>query len=126
MMLRSVKRREYQESFDRYCQFVEKKFPVSGSRRKSLWPPFRLPVSGQNAFRVACAGRSRTEIGGLTDEDLEMIAGEREKQMRLDCELRQKGNILNTKSLHAVLLTILYEVCLRLERRREIKYEFIF
>ncbi len=124
-MLRSVKRREYQESFDRYCQFVEKKFPVSGSRRKSLWPPFRLPVSEQNAFQ-ACGGRSSTEIGGLTDEDLEMIAGEREKQMRLDCELRQKGNILNTKSLHAVLLTILYEVCLRLERRREIKYEFIF
>jgi len=107
-----VKRREYQESFDRYCQFVEKNLPVNGSKKKNLWPPFRLPNTGHKVFNPS-VGRIGNEPGNLTDEELDMIAGEKDKQINIDSELKQKENILNTKSLHAVLLTVLYEVLVK-------------
>lgn len=107
-MLRSVKRREFQESFDRYCQFIEKKFPTE-SQKKSLWPPFRLPTSKESQCFKYCENIEKLEQY-LSKEDLDMISQERDNQMRIDRELSNKANILNTKSLHAILLTILYEV----------------
>ena len=107
-MLRSVKRREYQESFDRYCQFVEKK--KFDGRKKSLWPPFRLPGGEGKCFEYDRGELiSRMDACGLSKDDVAMVGKEREKQERVDWELRDKGMILSTKSLHAVLLTILYE-----------------
>ena len=35
---------------------------------------------------------------------------EKQSQLRLDNELKRKSDLLNTKSLHSILITILYEV----------------
>ena len=90
VMLRSVKRREFQESFDRYTQFVAKHLASQNKTKiKNLWPPFRLP---------------RLEA---TDDGLNVK--EVENDIRIDKELIAKWNILNTKQLHALILSLLYE-----------------
>lgn len=110
VMLRSVKRREFQESFDRYCQFVEKKQPLTSRVKKNLWPPFRLPITDSSP---CCDYRLKIDDldQNLSHDDLDSIRNERNNQLRVDKELLPKIDILNTKSLHAILLTILYEVC---------------
>jgi E3 ubiquitin-protein ligase UBR3 len=88
-MLRSVKKREFQESFDRYHQFVERQMNSIHKEKpkkhrkcptKNLWPPFRIPNDENDKL----------------DENIEK-------------EMRQRSDILNTKTLHAFLLLILYE-----------------
>jgi E3 ubiquitin-protein ligase UBR3 len=90
VMLRSVKRREFQESFDRYTQFVEKHLAhMNKSKKKNLWPPFRLPQ--------------------LNHDSTETDSKEKENYLRVDKELVSKWNILNSKQLHALILNLLYE-----------------
>jgi hypothetical protein len=112
VMLRSVKRREFQESFDRYVQFAEKRTTTAAGGRcskKNLWPPFKLPSS------VAYSYNYLTEPGkleSLLDEssgDFDLLR-EYENDRRLSGELGAKWNLLNTKILHSLLITILYEV----------------
>lgn len=104
-MLRSVKRREFQESFDRYCQFVEK--TSGGKMKKNLWPPFRLP---KHSFNNEQNITDHYNLNESHDEnDLENIEKEKHQQQLIDQELVNKSDILNTKCLHAILLTILYE-----------------
>lgn len=88
VMLRSVKMREFQESFDRYCQFLEKKIP-----KKKFWPPFQLP--------------EKEKISSAT-ADSEMKK-ESEIESKLEQDLSKRKNLLNTKILHAILLNLLYE-----------------
>ena len=107
VMLRSVKRKEFQESFDRYCQFAEKIVSNSGSKSaKKLWPPFRLPNKVDSSDEEMAP-----EADFVSADDLDAFTRkEKTKQARVDRELIAKSRILNTKSLHAILLTILYEV----------------
>ena len=107
VMLRSVKRREFQESFDRYCQFVEKRMSKE-KLKKNLWPPFRLPTSFAAASKHAELMTYLKET--LTREELDAFEQEKSNHLRLEKELEIKSNILHAKSLHAILLTILYEV----------------
>ena len=101
VMLRSVKRREFQESFDRYCQFVEKKSASVNSSKsaKSLWPPFRLPnkLNYENLIKHP-----------YVDNDYDS-SKEIENDFRIEKELASKWNVLNTKILHSIILTLLYE-----------------
>lgn len=58
VLLRAVHRRDFQNSMDRFTNYVkqEKKLPKSGT----LWPPFRLPSSVSNAYSdPACILHSR-------------------------------------------------------------------
>lgn len=88
VMLRSVKMREFQESFDRYCHFLEKKIP-----KKKFWPPFQIP---NYSFEMA------------SNSDQE-IKTELEIDNKLQKDLSYRWNLLNTKILHAILLNLLYE-----------------
>lgn len=104
-MLRSVKRREFQESFDRYCQFIEKKF--NNKKANNLWPPFRLPNDSKIEYDIL----NQTSIDQDNADELSGFSlKEKQSQLRLDNELKRKSDLLNTKSLHSILITILYEV----------------
>ena len=92
VMLRSVKRREFQESFDRYTQFVTKHLSnLNRVKKRNLWPPFRLP----NLNKLSLSAESDYK--------------EKENYLRVDKELISKWNILNTKQLHALIINLLYE-----------------
>ena len=43
VLLRSVRQREYQDSFDRYCEFIKSK-NLNKDLVNQMWPPFRLPI----------------------------------------------------------------------------------
>lgn len=88
VMLRSVKMREFQESFDRYCHFLEKKMP-----KKKFWPPFQIP--NDNFY-----------LGSSVDQE---IKAELEIDFKLQKDLSNRHNLLNTKILHAILINLLYE-----------------
>ena len=49
VLLRTVKQREYQESFDRYCEFIKIK-NLNKDINNNLWPPFRLPKYEKNSL----------------------------------------------------------------------------
>jgi hypothetical protein len=106
VMLRSVKRREFQESFDRYLVFVEKKTSGRMKSKKNLWPPFKLPNSV--AYTYGFVGECKRE--GLIENEEYDLMKEYENDVRLDAELNARWNLLNTKVLHAVIITLLYEV----------------
>lgn len=108
VMLRSVKRREFQESFDRYIPVVEKRLSMNNPNystskmKKNIWPPFRLPG--------AMAASNEPSTSAQTSHDDDQLTRELENIERLDKELDARWDLLNTKVLHSVLLTILYEV----------------
>ena len=79
---------------------------------KNLWPPFRLPkpvtqqdLTDQASNATEQTAEEKNESAFLTCSNKELL-----KQMRVDYELAAKSKLLNTKSLHAMILTILYEV----------------
>lgn len=72
VILRSVKLKEFQEAFDRYCDYVKTKNLFQ--KIDTLWPPFRLP-----------------------------------KLNEIHVQLKQRGQILQSKILHAFLFGILYQ-----------------
>jgi hypothetical protein len=82
---------------------------------KNLWPPFRLPQLVENIEELN--NQLHNQMMEQEAEDQETNASsflnytnkERLSQLRLDYELRFKSKILNTKSLHAILITILHE-----------------
>lgn len=108
VLTRSVKRREFQESFDRYLLFAEKHCNKSVIRsdgsKKSLWPPFRLPMKSS-------AKESLQKLTSVMIDNEEFnVRKEIEAEDRLDDELLGRWNILNAKSLHSLILMILFEV----------------
>lgn len=119
-MMRSVRRREFQESFDRYIQVVERRLQLQQAKlKKNIWPPFRLPGYDSTSLDEARAQQQQEQAASaaaaavpnsrlLLDEfDL---AREIEDRERLDRELDARWRLLNTKLIHALFLTILYEV----------------
>ena len=107
VMLRSVRRRQFQDSYDRYFQFVQRK--LSRFAKKNLWPPFKLPCSSppyaslNNANNLAACSSNLIEDGFNLAQEL---ANDRQ----LNEELNGRWNLLDTKILHAILITVLYEV----------------
>jgi hypothetical protein len=111
--LRSVKRREFQESFDRYTQVVEKKLQQT-KLKKNIWPPFRLPdfeLKNLNVEEIHSRQASAMQI----DEEFD-LKKEIEENDRLDTALDFRWNLLNTKLIHSIFLTILYEVLFYFEQ----------
>lgn len=80
VLLRSVKQREYQESFDRYCDFIKLKNLNKNLLTNKLWPPLRLPKYDY--------------------ENVNCINNEL---------LLKKLNVLETKTLHGFLFSLLYK-----------------
>ena len=78
---------------------------------KNLWPPFRLPklVSTEEFNESQNEMMDEEEEESNENGFLNYTNKERLNQMRVDYELRSKSRILNSKSLHAILITILYE-----------------
>jgi hypothetical protein len=111
VMQRSVKRKEYQDSFDRYVQFVEKKTAGSvtlKAKKNKLWPPFKLPDSSAYSYEFLTSLNSiKEKFAELENFDLEK---ELENDRKLEQNLVNRWNILNTKILHAMIIAILYEV----------------
>ena len=117
VMMRSVRRREFQESFDRYTQIAEKRLQSSSSNhssssklKKNIWPPFRLPgydSEGIEEMRLKQQQPGASSDASNDDCDLEK---EIEDRNRLERELDARWRLLNTKLIHAMFLTILYEV----------------
>lgn len=104
-MMRSVRRREFQESFDRYSQVVEKKF---GKLKKNLWPPFRLP--GYDTSSTEEIYKLLQQPSQASDDTHIDLSHEIQAFERLDREMDQTWNLLNTKIIHSIFLSILYDV----------------
>lgn len=104
-MMRSVRRREFQESFDRYIQVVEKSL---GKHKKNIWPPFRIP--GFDASSVEEIGKLMQQPSQATEDTLIDLQHEIEAFKRLDHELDQLWNLLDTKIIHSIFLNILFDV----------------
>lgn len=103
--MRSVRRREFQESFDRYLQIVEK---IIGKHKKIIWPPFRLP-----GFDIASYEEIHKKLQqpshSLDDTPID-LSHEIDAFHRLEHELDHRWNLLNTKIIHAIYLNVLYDV----------------
>ena len=83
---------------------------------KNLWPPFRLPklvsldeVNESQSEMMEQEAEQEESTNNGSSGFLNYSNKERLNQLRVDYELRSKSKILNTKSLHAILITILYE-----------------
>lgn len=108
-MLRSVRRREFQESFDRYLQIVEQKMGKLGKHKKNIWPPFRIKEKSDGISIDEI--RTKLQEPSQASEDTPIdLSYEIEANQRLECELDGRWNILNTKIIHSIIINILYDV----------------